>query len=41
MDHLALAIMASATAFSGFVVLLGWRWNFSAGMRRGPGGLSH
>ncbi|MFG5117362.1 hypothetical protein [Methylorubrum sp. POS3] len=33
MDHAALAVMASATLFSGFVVLVGWRWNFVTGLR--------
>lgn len=37
MDILALAVMASATVFSGFVVLVGWRWNFATGLRPASG----
>ena len=33
MDTIALAVMASATVFSGFVVLVGWRWNYVPGLR--------
>lgn len=37
MDILALAVMASAALFSGFVVLVGWRWDFVSGLRPAAG----